>query len=158
MLYRLKGIFASFEKHEVRYVVIGGIAAILHGVPRMTFDLDILIDPAPENAAKLLRALLECGFGTAALITPDELVAREMVVFEDVERLDVQTKTPGIDFATAWANHWLIDYKDTAVRVVSVCARVASKSAAGRAGAREAGRHLGGHYVMPFPHARLQIQ
>ena len=126
-------------------MVIGGIAAILHGVPRMTFDLDILIDPAPENAAKLLRALLECGFGTAALITPDELVAREMVVFEDVERLDVQTKTPGIDFATAWANHWLIDYKDTAVRVVSLSDLIASKRASGRDVDLEDVRHLEAH-------------
>ena len=33
MLNRLKDVFASFDRHDVRYVVIGGIAAILHGVP-----------------------------------------------------------------------------------------------------------------------------
>jgi len=43
MLNRLRDVFASFEKYEVRYVIIGGIAAILYGVPRATFDLDILI-------------------------------------------------------------------------------------------------------------------
>ena len=36
--------------YEVRYVVIGGIAAVLYGVPRATFDLDILIEATPENA------------------------------------------------------------------------------------------------------------
>jgi hypothetical protein len=44
MLNRLKDVFKSFQQHEVRYVVIGGIAVALHGVPRATFDLDILID------------------------------------------------------------------------------------------------------------------
>jgi hypothetical protein len=51
----------------VRYVVIGGIASILHGVPRATFDLDILIEATPENAQRLLDALLEAGLATASL-------------------------------------------------------------------------------------------
>jgi len=34
MLNRLKKIFESFQKHEVRYLVIGGIASMLYGVPR----------------------------------------------------------------------------------------------------------------------------
>lgn len=37
MLNRLKGVFKFFQQHEVRYVVIGGIAAVLYGVPRATF-------------------------------------------------------------------------------------------------------------------------
>jgi len=35
MLNRLQGVFASLHRHNVKYVVIGGIAAVLHGVPRM---------------------------------------------------------------------------------------------------------------------------
>lgn len=38
MLNRLKDVFESFQQHNVRYVVIGGIAAVLYGVPRATFD------------------------------------------------------------------------------------------------------------------------
>ena len=53
MLNRLLGVFASFQKHKVRYLVIGGIAAVLHGVPRATFDLDILIEASPDNARRL---------------------------------------------------------------------------------------------------------
>ncbi len=41
MLDRLKGVFRKLQDHEVKYLVIGGIAAVLHGVPRATFDLDI---------------------------------------------------------------------------------------------------------------------
>jgi len=44
MLNRLKKVFSSFQNHEVKYLVIGGIASILYGVPRATFDLDILIE------------------------------------------------------------------------------------------------------------------
>ena len=65
MLDRLADVFRSFREREVRYIVIGGIAAVLHGVPRATFDLDILIDPTPDNARRLLAALAGAGLGTA---------------------------------------------------------------------------------------------
>jgi len=66
MLHLLKNVFASLNAHDVRYVVIGGIAAVLYGVPRATFDLDLLIEATPENAAKLLDALYEAGIASAA--------------------------------------------------------------------------------------------
>ena len=65
MLNRLQDVFKSFQRHEVRYMVIGGVASVLYGVPRATFDLDILIEATPENAQRLLAALVEAGFGTA---------------------------------------------------------------------------------------------
>ena len=37
MLNRLQGVFSYLQKHEVKYVVIGGITSVLHGVPRATF-------------------------------------------------------------------------------------------------------------------------
>jgi hypothetical protein len=46
MLNLLKDVFSSLQRHKVRYIVIGGIAAVLHGVPRATFDLHIL-HPTP---------------------------------------------------------------------------------------------------------------
>jgi hypothetical protein len=63
MLNLLKDVFSSFQKYNVRYLVIGGIAAVLHGVPRATFDLDILIEATEENAQRLLDALAESQFG-----------------------------------------------------------------------------------------------
>ena len=54
MLNRLQDVFVSFQKHNVKYIVIGGIAAVLHGVPRATFDLEILIEATPDNAQRLL--------------------------------------------------------------------------------------------------------
>ena len=42
MINRLLDVFASFQKHGVRYVVIGGIAAVLHGLLPVPFDLKYL--------------------------------------------------------------------------------------------------------------------
>ena len=132
MLNRLQGVFSSFQKHDVRYVVIGGIAAVLHGVPRATFDLDILIEATPDNAQRLLDALLEAKLGTASLITADELLAHEITVFKDWVRIDVQTVTPGLRFEDAWANRETMEYQGQTFYVASRDHLIASKRAAGR--------------------------
>ena len=78
MLNQLQGVFSLFQKHNVKYLVIGGIASVLHGVPRATFDLDILIEATPDNALQLLEALKEAGLGTASLLSVEELLAHEV--------------------------------------------------------------------------------
>lgn len=132
MLNQLQGVFKSFQNHDVKYLVIGGIAAVLYGVPRTTFDLDILIEATPVNAERLLSALLDIGFGTASLITTDELLANEITVFKDRVRVDVQTSTPGIQFETAWPRRETMEYQGQRFFVVSREDLITSKRAAGR--------------------------
>jgi hypothetical protein len=132
MIGRLAIVFACFERRSVRYVVIGGIAAVLHGVPRATFDVDVLIEPSRENAAALLDALREAGFGTADLITADALLEREIVVFSDRVRIDVLTSTPGLAFADAWRDKETVEHAGARFFLVSKAHLIASKLAAGR--------------------------
>lgn len=132
MLNRLQDVFKSFQNHEVKYVVIGGIAAVLHGVPRATFDLDILIEATPENAEALLAALLDAGLGTAALVSTDEVLSNEITIFKDRVRIDVQTSTPGLTFEDAWRDRVTMKYNDQEFYVVSRDDLIASKRAAGR--------------------------
>jgi len=133
MLNRLQGVFKSFQEHDVKYVVIGGIASILHGVPRATFDLDILIEATPENTKRLLDALMDAGLGTAALTTVADLLANEITIFRDRVRLDVQTSTPGIDFGEAWLHRKTVTYQGQVFYILSKEHLIASKRAAGRA-------------------------
>jgi len=132
MLNRLQTVFRCFQKHDVRYVVIGGIAAVLHGVPRATFDLDILIAATPDNARHLLDALLEAGLGTAALTTPDALLANEITIFKDRVRIDVQTSTPGIRFEDVWVRRQTVTYHGQDLFILNKDDLIASKRAAGR--------------------------
>jgi hypothetical protein len=131
MLHQLRDVFSSFQKQEVKYTVIGRIAAILYGVPRATFNLDILIEATIENAQKLLDALIDAEFGTASLTSARDLVETEITVFKDRVRIDVQTSTPGIDFEKAWRNRQLMNYHGQEFYVVSNEDLVASKRAAG---------------------------
>lgn len=132
MLNRLRSTFESLRSHDVRYVVIGGIAAVLHGVPRATFDLDILIEATPANAARLLAAFLEAGLGTALLTTPEGLLEHEITVFNDRVRIDVQIRTPGLEFEDAWKRRETMSYQGVPIEVVSREDLLASKRAAAR--------------------------
>jgi uncharacterized nucleotidyltransferase DUF6036 len=132
MLDQLQTVFASFQKNDVRYLVIGGIAAVLYGVPRATFDLDILIEPTKENAQKLLNALAQIGFGTAEMTSAEEIVGTEITIFTDRVRLDVQTMTPGLAFEDAWLRRVTMNYKGQKFDVVSLADLIQSKTASGR--------------------------
>lgn len=132
MLNRLQDVFKSFQQREVKYVVIGGVASVLYGVPRVTFDLDILIEATPENAERLLAALTDVGFGTAALTNPEDVVVHEITVFNDRVRIDVQTCTPGVSFQDAWRRRQTVTYQGQDFFIVSKEDLIASKRAAGR--------------------------
>jgi len=132
VLNHLQSVFASFQSHDVRYVVIGGIAAVLHGVPRATFDLDILIEATTLNAERLLEALREAGLGTADLVDAQGVLANEITVFNDRVRIDVQTSTPGLTFQDAWNRRVIMDFQGQKFYVASRVDLIASKRAAGR--------------------------
>lgn len=143
MLNRLTAVFSSFQKHEVKYLVIGGIAAVLYGVPRATFDLDILIEASPENTQNLLNALLEAGLGTAELTSAEEILSNEITVFKDRVRIDVQIRTPGLEFAEAWKRREKMDYQGQDFFVVSKKDLIRAKRASGRKVDLEDARLLG---------------
>lgn len=53
----------ALDAHDVRYVIVGGVAARLHGDPTLTGDLDITPDPEAGNLARLAAALGEMNVG-----------------------------------------------------------------------------------------------
>lgn len=61
-------IFASLQRHGVRYVLIGGLAAVLHGSPFPTLGADICPSDEPDNLKRLAAALAEL---KARIRTPD---------------------------------------------------------------------------------------
>ena len=132
MLNQLRDVFASLQKHEVKYVVIGGIAAVLHGVPRATFDLDILIEATAENVQRLLDAFIEAKLGTATMTSSDDVLAHDVTIFNDRVRIDVQTKTLGIAFEDVWLRRKTVSYHKQSFFILSLSDLITSKRAAGR--------------------------
>jgi predicted nucleotidyltransferase len=55
-------ILAAFERAGVRYVVVGGVAVVLHGHMRLTADLDLVVKLERRNVEAALRVLSELGY------------------------------------------------------------------------------------------------
>jgi len=54
-----EAVIELLGRHEVRYVLIGGLAAVTHGAPLITQDIDVCYDRGPDNLDRLADALRE---------------------------------------------------------------------------------------------------
>ncbi len=63
------GIFKRFNEEGIRYLVVGGVAMNLHGVPRVTYDIDILLDMDDGNVSTLTQLMQEWGFKPKAPVS-----------------------------------------------------------------------------------------
>ncbi len=93
-------IFACLDRHGVRYVLIGGLAAVLHGSPLPTLDVDICPARDGDNLERLARALDELD---ARIRTPDAPegvpFAHESEFLAAVELLNLVTRAGDLDLS-----------------------------------------------------------
>ena len=95
---------AALVANEVRFIVVGAHALAAHGVPRVTGDLDIWIEPTPDNASRIWRALADFGAPLATLkiaesdfAKPDQVVQFGLPPY----RIDIMTSISGVAFEAA---------------------------------------------------------
>ncbi|HVZ17839.1 MAG TPA: hypothetical protein VG897_12020 [Terriglobales bacterium] len=100
----LREFIALLNSNEVEYLVVGAFAVSFHGYPRYTGDLDILVRPTAENAARILQAISEFGFMGLG-ITASNLQTPEFVLQLGVSpnRIDILTTISGVTFDEAWS-------------------------------------------------------
>lgn len=55
-------IFKELNSLGIDYLVVGGLAVNFHGVPRMTYDIDLMVLLEPENIRKLVTKLTQWGY------------------------------------------------------------------------------------------------
>jgi hypothetical protein len=92
-------ILALFAEHDVRYLIVGGLAFIYHAKPRFTKDIDLWVDSSPVNVESVNRALVE--FGSPSLIdaeNPDEILQ----LGNAPHRIDILRAVVDLDFDAAW--------------------------------------------------------
>ena len=71
-------LFAVLNAAQIPYVVVGGLAMLLHGIDRVTGDIDLVIDLAPRASADLVNVLTSAGYRPFAPVDP-ALLANETV-------------------------------------------------------------------------------
>ena len=89
----------AFEKHKVRYLIIGGLAFTFHVKPRYTKDMDLWIDPERENVDRANLALEE--FGSRFLLDADR-PGEILQLGVAPNRIDLLRDIKGARFETAW--------------------------------------------------------
>lgn len=55
-------VFKTLNKYRVKYVVAGGVAVVLHGVVRLTVDLDLYVNLSDDNLIKFINVLESLGY------------------------------------------------------------------------------------------------
>ena len=138
-----QAVFRTLERHGVRYVLVGGVAAILHGAPHVTTDVDVVPQDGRENLGRLAAALKEMHARIRVAGEPEgvpfdhsaESLARVRVwnLVTDHGDLDitfVPSGTRGYDDLARDARTMTI--RGVAVPVASLADVVRSKEAAGR--------------------------
>jgi hypothetical protein len=123
----------SLNDNHVRYLVVGGYALALHGHPRYTKDIDIWIEPLPENAEKIVRALQDFGFGSLGLRAADFLVPDQIIQLGYApNRIDLLTTVPGVEFEPSYAARIETTIDEIVIRFIDLEGLKRSKRASGR--------------------------
>jgi hypothetical protein len=99
----LVALCRALNREGVRYLLIGGFAVILHGYVRGTKDIDLLVDPSPENVRALKRALAVLPDNAAAELADDEVERYPVVRVADEIVVDLMRAACGIGLTEALA-------------------------------------------------------
>jgi hypothetical protein len=132
---------------QVRYVVVGGLATVLHGYARLTADIDLMVDLEPEEVRKSIDAL--AGYGMVPRLPVDPygfadpdirrhwIEEKNMRVFsmwkpdEPLLSVDLFVEDP-IEFHLVWSRAEVVALGPVSVRIASIPDLIALKRLANR--------------------------
>jgi hypothetical protein len=127
-------LLRAFIDRSVRFMIVGAYALGVHGRPRATGDLDVWVDPTPDNAECIIRALEQFGAPIGQITAAD--FSRPGIVFQmglPPLRIDVLTELSGLTFSEAWSSRTQAPFGPLTVDVIGREAFVKNKRATGRA-------------------------
>ncbi len=117
------------------FMIVGAHALALHGVPRSTGDLDIVVRPTVDNAELVVKALETFG----APIKQHGVTQADFATLGTVyqlglppRRIDLMTSLSGVDFDEAWSTRVVIEIDDMSIPFLGLDALRRNKKATGR--------------------------
>ena len=128
-----KDLLRLFATHEVRYLVVGGYAAMHYSQPRFTKDLDLWLEPSQANAARVMRAFHDFGMPLIDVTAHDfaqesfqYMIGRAPVLF------DFLTSLPKMRFVTCWKKRVTDEEEGFPIPFLSRADLIRAKKQAGR--------------------------
>jgi hypothetical protein len=110
-----------------RYVLIGGFAVLAHGASRFTKDIDLLVDDAPENVARVKQGLAILADNAAADVADTDVRDHTVVRVIDEVIVDLMGRACGLSFADVAADMEWHDMAGVRVPVASPAALIRTK-------------------------------
>lgn len=128
----LQALVGALERCSIDYALCGGVALAIHGAPRATQDIDLLL--RPEDMDRLRAVARDCGFTFESLpmdFANGITIQRFTKLIEGQPfMLDVLLVSPPVE--RVWADRMKLALEGGTVRVVSRAGLIALKLAAGR--------------------------
>lgn len=127
----LADVLAALNRERARYLLVGGLASVLHGVPRTTTDIDVALDPDPRNVRRALRALERVGLVPDTIVVEDILGQGGVTAANDLS-VDLLTSLPVGTFGGLWRRRNVIRFRGIRAPVVSKADQIRLLRASGR--------------------------
>ncbi len=121
------------NKHNVKYLLVGGYAVGYYGYVRATADLDVWIRIDQDNAERVVNVFQEFGFNVpdltpALFLEPDQVIR----IGNPPLRLEVLTSISGVSFDECYEKREVYEWDDVVVHVLSLEHLKQNKKASGR--------------------------
>lgn len=117
-----------FNKHKVKYCIVGAYAVAFYAIPRFTKDLDIFVLADEKNGKRIVNALNEFGFAGIGL-KPSDVSKKGGIIqlgYEPV-RIDIVTSISGCAFDEVWKNRKIGTYGREKVFFIGIKELISNK-------------------------------
>ena len=128
-----KELLNLFEKHRIRYLIVGGYAVMKYSEPRFTKHLDVWIATDSRNADAVYTALKEFGASLANL-TADDFTHQAYFyqMGRPPLRVDIMMSISGVEFEDAWEKREVVELNGLKIAFISRSDLIRAKEASGR--------------------------
>ncbi len=125
----------ALNDSDVKYILVGGYAVIIHGYNRTTGDLDIWVERSAENYHKLIQAFQKFGIPVFDMSLNNFLENTEQDVYtfgRPPVSIDVMLSVKGMSFESVYSNLEIREVDGLEVKVISLNELLKAKAASGR--------------------------
>jgi hypothetical protein len=120
-------------KNQVKFVLVGGLAVVVHGHFRTTKDMDIYYEGTFENCNKLKKSIEEFGFGYLKFTEADLMDKSSYIKLGNAPiRIDLFCDLPALEFNDVYGLSLLYEEEDFKVKVIHVNHLIENKKSVGR--------------------------
>ena len=120
-------------KYEVRFMMIGGLAVVHHGHPRLTLDMELWIERGLDNGERIIRALKDFGFANPEVVPEDFAKEKQFLRMGWKSTvIEIFNSLPGVDFADCYARRVFVKMGPMQVPFIGLEDLKVNKRASGR--------------------------